>query len=250
MKFKKFHILIWLLLAISVANAQKTEVTISFNEHFFDTLLNAIFRHSGPPEFPLARNEINRRDAEIERRVRNSEFGPTHSFTLKTRNTELETQFRRFGGENPICKETIQLLRESNGVRTSVRFRDGKIYAPLAFAGNYNPPFIGCVPFSGIAETNIELEFDLTNQRLIARANVLKVSLTGTGGVGGNVIARLIQSSIDKRINPIEIIRLDKLSFVVPIQNSSNLKMKAVGIRHEIMNGVLSVYVAFEFLKA
>ncbi len=94
------------------------------------------------------------------------------------------------------------------------------------------------------------LEFDLTNQRLIARANVLKVSLTGTGGVGGNVIARLIQSSIDKRINPIEIIRLDKLSFVVPIQNSSNLKMKAVGIRHEITNGVLSVYVAFEFLKA
>jgi hypothetical protein len=251
MKFRNFPIFFLMLISLgSLANAQKTEVTISFNEQFFDALLDAIFRHAGPPEFPLARNHINRRDAKIEFGVRSSELVPMHSFTLETRNSKLETQFRRPGDENPVCKETIQLSREANGVRTAVRFRDGKIYAPLAFTGSYNPPFIGCVPFSGIAEANIELEFDQNNQRLTARANVMNVSLTGTGGVGGNVIARLIQSSIDKKVNPIEIIRLDKLSFAVPIQNSGGLKMKAVGMRHEIRNGVLSVHVAFEFLKA
>ena len=32
------------------------------------------------------------------------------------------------------CEEKVTLLREMNGVRTAVRFRDGKIYAPLAFS--------------------------------------------------------------------------------------------------------------------
>jgi hypothetical protein len=58
-----------------------------------------------------------------------------------------------------------------------------------------------------------------------------------------------VQSSIDRKINPIEIIKLDKVSFIVPIQNSGNLRMKAVGIRHEITNGVLNVRVAYQFLK-
>lgn len=250
MKLRNFPIFFLMLISLgSLANAQKTEVTISFNEQFFDALLDAIFRHSGPPEFPLARNEINRRDAQIELGVRSSELVPMHSFTLVTRNSELGTRkaSRRLGGENPVCKETVQILRENNGVRTAVRFRNGKIYAPLAFAGNYNPPFIGCIPFSGIAETNIELEFDQNNQRLTARVNVVNVSLTGTGGVGGTVIARLIQSSIDKKVNPIEIIRMDKLSFAIPIQNSGGLKMKAMGIRHEITNGMLNVRIAYEF---
>ena len=36
-------------------------------------------------------------------------------------------------------------LREMNGVRTAVRFREGKVYVPLAFSGMYSPPFVGCV---------------------------------------------------------------------------------------------------------
>ena len=86
-----------------------------------------------------------------------------------------------------------------NGVRTAVRFRDGKILAPLAFSGSYNPPFVGCVPFSGWAESVIDLEFDQNSQRLIARARVLNVNLNGTGGIGGSVVAKLVQGSIDKK---------------------------------------------------
>jgi len=62
-------------------------------------------------------------------------------------------------------------------------------------------------------------------------------------------VTKLVQSSIDKKINPINILPMDKVSFVVPIQNAGSLRMKAVGMRHEIINGVLNVRIAYEFQK-
>lgn len=212
-----------LLLFFSATNAQRPEVTISLNETFFDSLLDAVFQNSPPIEFSIASNGA------AESQTRNGfGFAPTR--------------------KSP-CKEVIQLLRETNGVRTAVRFREGKILAPLAFSGNYNPPLVGCVPFSGYAETVIDLEFDQQSQRVVARAKVLNVSLNGTGGVGGTLIAKMVQGSIDKKINPIEVVRLDKLSFALPVRNSSSLNMKAVGIRTGVENGALNINVAYEFTK-
>lgn len=215
-----------IVLCASFALAQRTEITISLNESFFDSLLDAIYQHTSPPEFSIASNQAEQGPISLPGA---SAFAPV---------------------EKSACKEVIQLLRENNGVRTAVRFREGKILAPLAFTGNYNPPFVGCVPFSGLAETVIDLEFDQQNQRLVARARVQNVSLNGTGGVGGSVIAKLVQGSIDKKVNPIEIIRMDKVSWVFPIQNNANLRMKATGVRHDLTNGVLNVHIAYEFLKA
>lgn len=158
-------------------------------------------------------------------------------------------EFSMVENKDPSCNESIKVLREINGVRTAVRFREGKIFVPLAFSGNYAPPFVGCVAFSGWAETNIDLEFDQAGQRLIGRAHVLNVNLSGTGGVGGKVIAKLLQRSIDQKLNPIEIIRLDKLSFGVPVQNGGNLRMRATSIRPEIDSGMLNIPVTYEFLK-
>lgn len=223
----------------SFANAQKTEVTIGLNEQFFDALLDAMFQNAAPLEFAIAA-----RAEEEKGRIGDGAipFSRTNSFGSSS------------AAENgpflkPPCNETIRLLRETNNVRTSVRLRDGKIFAPIAFSGSYSPPFIGCVDFAGVADANIDLEFDADGQRLVGRAKVVNVALNGTGGVGGSVIARLVQSSIDKKINPIEIIRMDKISFVVPIQNSGSLKMKATGIRHEISGGNLNVHIAYEFQK-
>lgn len=153
------------------------------------------------------------------------------------------------GSKDSGCSETIKLQREVNGVRTAVRFRDGKILAPLAFSGNYNPPFVGCVPFSGWAESVVDLEFDQNAQRLVARARVLNVNLSGSGGLGGSVIAKMVQSSIDKKINPIELFELSKLSFALPIKSANSLQMKATGIRHELQNGAINVVVSYEFIK-
>ncbi len=222
----------------SFAKAQTAEVTIQLNEQFFDTLLDSLFQNGGSPEFPIS-------SLQVEEKMRN---GDEEKVLIV--NANYENQKPKTNDQNPLCNETIKLLREINGVKTSVNLRDGRIFAPIAFAGNYNPPLIGCVEFSGVAETNIVLEYDQQRQALIGRAQVTNVNLTGTGGVGGSVLARLVQSSIDRKINPIEIIKLEKVSFVVPIQNSGNLRMKAVGIRHEIANGVLNVHVAYQFLKA
>lgn len=216
------------LFITSAVNAQRPEVTVSLNEAFFDSLLSALFDSSTPLEFSIASNGD---------RLPSEATGFTGPSSTSAESTAA-------------CKEVIQIVRESNGVRSAVRFRDGKILAPLAFNGSYDAPFIGCVPFSGFAETVIDLEFDQQNQRLIARARVLNVSLNGTGGLGGSLIAKMIQGSIDKKINPMELVSLEKLSFMLPVQKESNLKMKAAGVRHEILNGALNIHVAYDFIKS
>ncbi len=221
MKLLKTTLLISsLLLATLNVSAQKTEITISFGEQFFDALLDAVFQHAAPPEFKLSSTG--------QRAPMGNAFAPG----------------------SPACAESIKLMRETEGVRTAVRFRNGQILAPMAFSGSYNPPFIGCVPFAGWAETTVDLEFDQAGQRLIARSRVHNVSLSGTGGVGSALIAKMIQSSIDEKINPIELIRTDKVSFMLPLQNSNVLRMRATGFTHEIVNGQLNVRIAYEFEKA
>lgn len=152
-------------------------------------------------------------------------------------------------GGSANCSETVRILREGSGARTAVRFREGKIYVPLAFAGNYAPPFVGCVDFAGWAETNIDLEFDRENQRLIGRARVLNVNLNGSGGIGGGVIAKMIQSSLDKKLNPIDIVRLDKLSGSVPIRNAGSLRLEAWSVRTDVANGAVNIVVTYNFTK-
>lgn len=221
------------LLFVTGTFAQRTEITIGLSEQFFDTVIDAIFLHSQPPKFSIASK------------------GNSFDGDLVSRELFRSISYSETPSDEPArCDESIRLLRESGGVRTAVRFRDGRIFTPLSFTGNYNPPLVGCVEFSGWAETNINLEFDQVNQRLVAKAHVNNVNLNGTRGVGSSIIARMVQSSIDKRVNPIEILRLDKISFMLPIQNSDGILMKAVGVRNEITNGALTIHITYEFQKA
>ena len=242
-KFMKkiIHLIFALLLFASFANAQKADVQISLNEQFFDALLDAIFTNLKEPSFPLAESNPK------------SEVQSPKSAALqfqKVNFDESKDQRSKIKDQRPPCDESIRLKRSVDGVKTAVRFRNGKIYAPIAFAGSYNPPLIGCVDFSGYAETTIDVAFDGQNQRLIGRARVLNVKLSGTGGVGSSFVTRLVQSSIDNKINPIEILKADKLAFTIPIEKSGELRMKATRIRHEVAERVLSVYITFEFSKA
>lgn len=242
MKNKKpnfFSSLIFSILLFSVfAQAQTSQVTVSLNEQFFDALLDAIFTNLNKPDFPLASNSSRFK-------ARGSKLLAASYDEKKPADAIAESK-----DADPFCDEKLTLQREINGVRTAVRFRDGKIYAPIAFTGSYNPPLIGCLDFQGFAETNIELEFDRQQQMLIGRVKVLNVKLGGAANMAGGFIAKLVQNSIDKKINPVEILRTEKLSFVIPVQNSGGaLKMRATGLRHEIGNGYLNIYVNFEFAK-
>lgn len=208
--------------------AQSAEVTIQLNEKFFDTILDALFNDSKPLEFPIGSNILN---------------SPNNPKSV------LQNSFA--ANAKPQCQEKITIMREMNGMRTSVRFRDGKIIAPIAFTGIYNPPLVGCLDFRGWAETNIELEFDRNRQTLFGRARVKNVQLGSVANLAGGLIARFVQSSIDKKINPIEILKTDKLDFIVPIeQTKSSLRLKANNLRYDVGENILNIHVNLEFSKA
>ncbi len=238
-------LVVTILMFASFGKAQTAEVTLSLNEQFFDALLDAIFKNFNPPEFPLAA-------ADSRFQIPDSRF-PSSDLKKSSFNFQDAQKSGIWNSESGTiknCNESIRLLRGIEAARTSVRFRDGKIYAPVAFSGSYNPPLIGCVDFEGFAETNIDLEYDQRSGKLLGRVRVLNVNLGGVTNLASGVLSRLVQGAIDKKINPIEILQIDKLSFLVPIQNANgSLKMKATGVRSEIANRVLNVTIAYEFSK-
>jgi len=213
--------LLFLALSTAAFGQQRSEVTISLNEPFFDSLIDAIFQNSPPPEFPLSKSE---------------------------RGLSPSPAVNAFASSAP-CADSVTLLRENKATKTAVRLRDGRINATVAFSGNYGPPFLGCIDFSGTADTNIELQFDRASQKLVGRIKVNSVNLDGTGGVGAPLVGRMVQSSIDKKLNPIEIIALDKLSFPFTLPNSARLRMRAANVRHEVVPGALNIIISYEFVK-
>jgi len=211
------------------AFSQAAEIKLTFSEQFFDALLEAVFTNLDAPGVSLSSQTGSE---EVRKENVNGPF----------------TEVSYPGGQ--VCEEAIKLRKEVDGVRTAVRFRQGKIYAPIAFVGTYNPPLIGCIEFQGWAETNIDLAFNARKNALVGNAKVLSVNLSGTGGVGSTLIARMVQSSIDRKINPIEIISLEKLSFTVPIRESGDLRMSALNLRHQVNDRSLDVFIKYEFSKA
>ena len=215
-------------LAISTLHAQtpsqpqRADISITLNEQFFDALLETIFKNFKPVDFSIARN--------------------------KSADVKIENAAYR---KDRKCNEVIRLEREVGGVRTAVRFRDGRVLAPLAFSGSYDVPLFGCADFTGWAETNVELNFDPARQALLARVKVVNINLNGVSGLGSGVLARLMQSSIDKKINPTEILNVEKLSFLFPLESmGGNLRLRATEMRPEISPGELKVKIFYELSKA
>jgi hypothetical protein len=211
------------LITFSVqAQPQRADIAITLNEQFFDAFLDTLFKNFKPVEFSVA----------------------------KIKNEEVKFDTVSFHPRQQKCEQVIKLEREIGGMRTAVRFRDGRIVAPLAFSGSYDVPLFGCVDFTGWAETNVELNFDPTRQALLARVKVLNVNLNGVSGLGGGLIAKLLQSSVDKKINPTEILNVEKLSFLFPLESmGGNLRLRATEMRPEISPGELKIRIFYELGK-
>lgn len=201
------------------ASAQRATVTLSLDDRFFDALFESVFKNGGSLDFPL--DESN---------------GSSSS------NSSNELSIL-----GASCAEIISIKKESKTGRTIARLAEGKILLPMAFFGTYDPPLLPCIDYSGFAETEILLEFNRKSQTLVGRVVVNKVTLTGTRGVGSGFVARMVQSSIDKRVNPIEIVGLDKVSLMIPVQNAANISMKAVDVQHRITKGLLTLIITYEF---
>ena len=222
MKRKLLFVFALFLLLSGAARAQnQPEVTVTLNEQFLNSFLEAVFTNLETPTFQLS----------------------------GARNQKLETKKIKF--EKSKCIESVTILRELNGVKTSVKIANGKVLAPLAFTGNYDVPFVGCTAFRGVAEADLNLGYDRAKQTLFGRVKVNKVDLNGIPGLAGGVIARFVQGSIDKKVNPLEILRADQISAIVPVQYANGaIRLKATDMQTEVVNNALNVRVAFQFSKA
>jgi hypothetical protein len=192
-------------------NAPSGEATITVSEQFLNSFLTAIFDNLNEPSMPLT-------------------VGGAQS--------------------TPQCASEIRLKREAAGVRTAVHFEDGRIVGPLAFAGSYNSGLMGCIEFSGWADSEVILEYDNTRRALVARFHLRDIHLNNTPAVLNGPLLQMVQGTIDRRYNPVELFTLEKLSTRVEIQPAGGaLQLRAREIRPEITPSALTLHIIYEFVK-
>jgi hypothetical protein len=144
------------------------------------------------------------------------------------------------------CTNTITLLPEGSGVKTGVQFRNGTIYAPMAFTGSYN--LAGCLQFKGWAQTQIKLSFDQEKQTVYGHVDVEGVNLEGVNPIANNFVTVFVQSAINQRVNPLVLVNEQQLSLMIPVKASNGaVKARAKDVRAEILDGSLKLYLTFEF---
>lgn len=191
-------------------------VVIALEQSFVDAVLATTFNGLGTPTFQLGRNESDGSE-----RIEPALFQ---------------------GG----CTNTITILPEGSGVKTGVQFRNGSVYAPMAFTGSYN--LGGCIQFKGWAQTTIKLSFDQEKQTVYGHVDVEGVNLEGVNPIANNFVTVFVQSAINQQVNPLVIISEPQLSLMIPVKASNGaVKARAKDVRAEILDGSLKLYLTYEF---
>lgn len=197
--------------------------SVVLNQQFFDTVLQAIFRDLNAPSFPVGLAE-NKQPGEN-----------AASFALQQEG----------------CDNQITLKPEGSGVTTSVKLENGRITAPLAFGGKASVPLVGCTDFSGWAQGNMELRFDEATQNVYGQINVETVNLDGISPVVSPFITPLVQSTLNQRVNPIQVLRGEQIALNLPIQAAKgNLQARVQDVRSEIKENGLNLYITYNFTGA
>lgn len=221
--------------AREVRSNQAAEVTITLNEQFFNSLLDGIFTQLRAPSFPLS-------IAQAEPKKSGQAVADRKTNVARLAHTSLKPG---------ACESRVTLEREMNGVKTAVRFENGRVVAPLAFSGSYSVALIGCINFQGWADTVLKLDFDRARQVLSARVTVTDIHLSNIPSLASGAVVGLVQNSIDRRINPVEILQAAQISPRVSIAVSNGaLRLRATEIRPEVKPGALSLHIFYEFTKA
>jgi hypothetical protein len=194
-----------------VANAPAAEATVTVNEQFLNSFLTAIFDNLKEPAMPL-------------------------TIAGATSNAE--------------CASEIRLKREVNGVRTAVHFENGHIVGPLAFAGAYNASLMGCIDFSGWADSEVNLAYDSSRRAVVARFRVLDIHLNNTPAMLNRPLLGMVQGTIDRKYNPVELFTLEKLSTRVDIQPAGGaLKLEATDVRVEVAPNIVTLHIFYQFVR-
>ena len=156
------------------------------------------------------------------------------------------------GGAQSVanCASEIRLKREVNGARTAVHFENGRIVGPLAFAGAYYSTLLGCVPFTGWADSEITMEFSRERRAVLARFRLRDIHLNNTPGLLSDPLRNMVQSTIDRRYNPIELFTLEQLSTNANIKPAGGaLRLEAIEVRPEIAPNELALHITYRFVR-
>ncbi len=201
------------------------EITISFTEQFANSFLDALFTNLKPPVFPLG-----------------ADNKPEQS---------LRKSANAFSASTSACASEVVLQRETDGVRTAIHFTKEGIVAPLAFTGTYNTGLLGCVRFRGWANASINLEYDRQSQSLLARVAVQDFHLSDLSTRASGVVKELVQSAINKRVNPIKILQAAQLAARLPVTAAGGvLRLRVTDLRPEILQNELRLHLFYEFTRA
>src|SRR5690349_7875645 len=193
------------------SNATQPEATLSVNEQFLNSFLTAMFDNLREPAMPL---------------------------TIGGATSSSE------------CASEIRLKREANGVRTVVHFEQGKITGPLAFAGAYNSSLLGCISFTGWADSELQMEFSRERRAVLAHFRLRDIHLNNTPEMLNAPLLKMVQSAIDNRYNPIELFTLEQLSTRADIKPAGGaLRLEATDVRPEITSNELTLHISYRFVK-
>lgn len=191
-------------------------IVIALEQSFMDAVLSTTFSGLGTPTFQLGQNQSNGLE-----RVEHALFQ---------------------GG----CTNSITLLPEGSGVKTGVQFRNGEIYAPMAFTGSYN--LGGCLQFKGWAQSKIKLSFDQEKQIVYGHVDVEGVNLEGVNPIANNFVTVFVQSAINQKVNPLLLLNEPQLSLMIPVKASNGtVKARAKDVRAEVLDGSLKLHLTYEF---
>ena len=195
---------------------QPGAVVISLEQSFIDAVLATTFNGLGTPTFHLG--EAQNREQRIEQAL--------------------------FQGG---CTNTITLLAEGSGVKTGVQFRNGSVYAPMAFTGSYNLAGT-CMQFKGWAQNKIRFSFDEAKQTVYGYVDVEGVNLEGVNPIANNFVTVFVQGAINQKVNPLVLVSEPQLSLQIPVKASNGaVKARAKDVRAEVLDGSLKLYLTYEF---
>ena len=195
---------------------QPGAVVISLEQSFIDAVMSTTFNGLGTPTFQLGQNQDG---------------------------SERIEQALFQGG----CTNMITLLPEVSGVKTGVEFRNGNVYAPMAFTGSYNLAG-SCMQFKGWAQNKIRLSFDQEKQTLFGYVDVEGVNLEGVNPIANSFVTVFVQGAINQKVNPLVLVNESQLSPLIPVKASNGaVKARAKDVRAEVLDGSLKLYLTYEF---
>ena len=93
-------------------------------------------------------------------------------------------------------------------------------------------------------------EFNRQRKALLARFNLKDIHLNNTPSMVNGPLLKMVQTTIDRRYNPLELFTLEQLSTRVNIQPAGGaLRLEATDAQPEITPAGLMLHISYRFVR-